>query len=61
MDTAKSKMAARFGLGENEGGCIGMCNADKKENGRLLTDEQLDDMEKLRSMAIEALTKKYQQ
>jgi hypothetical protein len=120
MDTAKSKMAARFGLGENaddivkrfqfltgqsndifnvgisqqkglvihdaaapnisrnipewyqkivgapsfliypltvKGGCIGMFYADKKEKGCLLTDEELDGMEKLRSMAIEALTK----
>jgi len=124
MDTAKSKMAARFGLGENaddivkrfqfltgqnndifnvgisqakgiiindvaapnifrnipewyqkivgapsfliyplavKGGCIGMFYADKKEKGRLLTDEQLDYMEKLRNMAIEAITKKHQQ
>ena len=120
MDTSKSKMAARFGLGENadgivkrfqfltgqsndifnvgisqqkglvihdatapnisrnipewyqkivgapsfliypltvKGGCIGMFYADKKEKGCLLTDEELDCMEKLRSMAIEALTK----
>ncbi len=124
MDTAKSKMAARFGLGENadnivkrfqfltgenndifnvgisqakglvindaaapnifrnipewyqkvvgapsfliypltvKGGCIGMFYADKKEKGRLLTDEQLDYMEKLRNMAIEVITKKHQQ
>lgn len=124
MDTAKSKMAARFGLGENvddivkrfqfltgqnndifnvgisqakglvindaaapnifrnipewyqkivgapsfliyplrvKGGCIGMFYADKKEKERLLTDEQLDYMEKLRDMAIEAITKKHQQ
>jgi eukaryotic-like serine/threonine-protein kinase len=124
MDTAKSKMTARFGLGENaddivkrfqfltgrnndifnigisqakgliihdaaapnilrnipewyqkvvgapsfliypltvKKGCIGMFYADKKEKGRLLTDEQLDYMEKLRNMAIEAITKKHQQ
>jgi len=124
MDTAKSKMAARFGLGENaddivkrfqfltgknndifnvgisqakglaindaaapnifrnipewyqkivgapsfliypltvKGGCIGMFYADKKEKGRLLTDEQMDYMEKLRNMTIEAITKKHQQ
>lgn len=42
-------------------GCIGMFYADKKEKGRLLTDEQLDDMEKLRNMAIQAITKKHQQ
>jgi hypothetical protein len=124
MDIAKSKMAARFGLGENaddivkrflfltgpssniftvgisqakglvindsaapnilrsipdwyqrivgapsfliypltvKGGCIGMFYADKKEKGPLLTDEQLDYMEKLCSMAVEAITKKHQQ
>lgn len=124
MDTAKSKMTARFGLGENaddivkrfqfltgensdifnvgisqakglvvndaaapnifrnipewyqkvvgapsfliypltvKGGCIGMFYADMKEKGRLLTDEQLDYMEKLRNMAIEVITKKHQQ
>ncbi len=124
MDTTKSKMAARFGLGENaddivkrfqfltgqnndifnvgisqakglaindaaapnifrnipewyrkivgapsfliypltvKGGCIGMFYADKKEKGRLLTDEQMDYMEKLRDMTIEAITKKHQQ
>jgi len=123
MDGAKSKMAARFGLGENadeivkrfqfltghsndifnigisqakgiiiadtaapniirnipewyqktigapsfliypltvKGGCIGMFYADKKEKGRLLADEQLNDMENLRDMAIEAITKKRQ-
>ena len=123
MDTAKSKMAARFGLGENaddivkhfqflteqnndifnvgisqakglvindttasnifrnipewyqkivgapsfmiypltvKGGCIGMFYADKKDKGRLLTDEQHDYMEKLRNLAIEAITKKHQ-
>ena len=124
MDTAKSKMAARFGLGENaddivkrfqfltgqnndifnvgisqakglaindaaapnifrnipewyqkivgapsfliypltvKGSCIGMFYADKKEKGHLLTDEQMDYMEKLRNMTIEAITKKHQQ
>jgi eukaryotic-like serine/threonine-protein kinase len=124
MDTAKSKMTARFGLGENaddivkrfqfltgqnsdifnigisqakglvihdagapnisrnipewyrkivgapsfliypltvKGGCIGMFYADKKEKGRLLTDEQLDYMERLRNMAIDAITKKHPQ
>ena len=38
-----------------------MLYADKKEKGRLLTDEQLNDMENLRDMAIEAITKKNQQ
>ncbi len=124
MDTTKSKMTARFGLGDNaddivkrfqfltghnndifnigisqakglaindaaapnisrnipewyrkivgapsfliypltvKGGCIGMFYADKKEKGRLLTDEQMDYMEKLRDMTIEAITKKHQQ
>ncbi len=41
-----------------KGGCIGMLYADKKEKGRLLTDEQLNYMESLRDMAIEAITKK---
>jgi hypothetical protein len=121
MDTAKSKMAARFGLGDNaddivkrfqfltgqnsdifnigisqtkglvihdaaapnifrnipewylrivgapsfliypltvKGSCIGMFYADKREKGSLLTDEQLEYMDKLRNMAIEAITKK---
>ena len=44
-----------------KGGCIGMFYADMKEKGRLLTDEQLDYMEKLRNMAIEVITKKHQQ
>lgn len=123
MDAAKSKMAARFGLGENtddivkrfqfvtghsgdifnigisqakgimiadsaapnivrnipewyrkiigapsfliypltvKGGCIGMFYADRKEKGRLLAEEQLNEMEKLRDMAIEAITSKHQ-
>jgi len=37
-----------------------MLYADKKEKGRLLTDEQLNYMESLRDMAIEAITKKNQ-
>jgi GAF domain-containing protein len=43
-----------------KGGCIGMLYSDKKEKGRLLTDEQLNYMENLRDMAIEAITKKNQ-
>ena len=38
-----------------------MFYADKGEKGRLLTDEQLDRMEKLRNMAIEAITHKQPQ
>jgi transcriptional regulator with GAF, ATPase, and Fis domain len=124
MDAAKSKMAARFGLGENvdeilkhfqfltgrstdifnvgisqakgiiiddaadpkifknipewyqqivgassflilplevRGVCIGMFYADKKEKGRSLTDDQLNHMENLCDMAIEAITQKHPQ
>jgi eukaryotic-like serine/threonine-protein kinase len=40
-------------------GCIGMFYADRKERGALLTDEQLDYMDKLRNLAIEAILKKH--
>jgi len=122
MDTGKSKMAARFGLGDNaddvvkrfqflagqgndifnvgisqekgivihdatapgiakgipewyrqivgapsfliyplriKGNCIGMFYADKREKGRMLTEEDLESLEKLRRLAIEAITKQH--
>jgi HD-like signal output (HDOD) protein len=122
MDTGKSKMAARFGLGENaddvvkrfqflagqgsdifnvgisqekgivihdatapsiakgipewyrqivgapsfliyplriKGNCIGMFYADKKDKGRMLSEEDLESLEKLRRLAIEAITRQH--
>ncbi len=46
---------------EVRGVTIGMFYADKKEKGRMLTDDQLNSMENLREMAIEAITQKHQQ
>ena len=46
---------------EVRGVCIGMFYADKKEKGRLLTDDQLNHMENLCDMAIEAITQKHPQ
>ncbi len=46
---------------EVRGVCIGMFYADKKEKGRLLTEEQLNHMENLCDMAIEAITQKHPQ
>ncbi len=46
---------------EVRGVCIGMFYADKKEKGRLLTDDQLNHMENLCDMAIEAITHKQPQ
>jgi eukaryotic-like serine/threonine-protein kinase len=46
---------------EVRGVCIGMFYADKKEKGRLLTEEQLNHMENLCEMAIEAITHKQPQ
>ena len=40
-------------------GCIGMFYADRKERGALLTEEQLDYMDKLRNLAIDAILKKH--
>jgi HD-like signal output (HDOD) protein len=42
-----------------KGGCIGMLYADRKEKGRLLTDEQMNYMESLRDRAVEAITNKH--
>jgi hypothetical protein len=41
-------------------GCIGLFYADKKEKGTMLTEVQKNFMEKLRDMAIQAMTKKHQ-
>ena len=46
---------------EVRGVCIGMFYADKKEKGRLLTNDQLNHMENLCDMAIEAITQKHPQ
>ncbi len=40
-------------------GCIGMFYADRKEKGRLLTEEQLEYLDKLRNLAIDAILKKH--
>lgn len=41
-------------------GCIGLFYADKKEKGTMLTEVQKNFMEKLRDMAIQAMTQKHQ-